>query len=173
MNNSISDKQILELFNNKCNCISYDEVYKHRSLKSLLAPYGFAIILYVWKDKPNYLGHWVYVGYGFNEDKNKIIIFDSLGHDDIDLNSQVDYPTSIRTHQDYPYLSKLIVESRYDTLYNSKQIQQSGSAVCARYSCFCAFNLKKFKNFEDFLKLFNKSKLSNDKLILKLTENYF
>jgi hypothetical protein len=173
MNESISNHQINKLFDNKCRCISYDELHNYRTLKSLLHPYGFAIILYVWDDIPTYNGHWVYIGYGKNKDKNKIILFDSLGHDDIDLNKKVDYPTSIRTHQDYPYLSELIINSKSDMLYNPKQIQQSDSAVCARYACYCAINLHRFKEFDDLLKLFDKSKLSNDKLILKLTENYF
>ena len=173
MNESISNRQIKNLFNNRCNCISYDELHNYRSLKQLLYPYGFAIILYIWDDIPNYNGHWVYVGYGKNKDEGKIILFDSLGHDDIDLNKKVDYPTSIRTHQDYPYLSKLILDSKSDLLYNPNQIQQSNSAVCARYSCYCALNLDKFKDFEEFLHTFNKTKLMNDKLILKLTERYF
>ena len=90
MNESISNHQINKLFDNKCRCISYDELHNYRTLKSLLHPYGFAIVLYVWDDIPTYNGHWVYIGYGKNKDKNKIILFDSLGHDDIDLNKKVD-----------------------------------------------------------------------------------
>jgi hypothetical protein len=173
MNEPISNHQIDKLFNNKCRCISYDELKTYKTLKQLLYPYGCAIILYIWEDKPSYNGHWIYLGYGKNKDKDKVILFDSLGKDDIDLNLQVPYMTSIRTHQDYPYLSKLILDSKMDLLYNPKQIQQSHSAVCARYSCYTARNLNKFDSFDDLLKQFNKSRLENDKLILQLTENYF
>lgn len=173
MNEPISNHQIEKLFNRKCRCISYDELQKYRTLKDLLYPYGCAIILYVWEDKPAFNGHWIYIGYGKNEDKDKIILFDSLGKDDIDLNKQVEANVANRTHQDYPYLSKLIVESKRDLIMNPKQIQQSSSAVCARYSCYCARNLDKFKNFGLFMKQFDKSRLDNDKLILHLTKYYF
>ena len=169
MNQPISDKQIKNLFNNNVRCISYDEIHKYRTLKSLLHPYGFIILLFVWNDIPSYNGHWIYVG----KYKDKICIFDSLGKDDIDTVLQVSDDVAKRTRQDYPYLSKLIVESKMDLLYNPRQIQQSDSAVCARYACFTARNLNKYKSFDDFLKLWTNDRKSNDELILKLTSNYF
>jgi len=173
MNEPISNHQIEKLFNKKVRCISYDELQKYRTLKDLLYPYGFAIILYVWEDLPSFNGHWIYLGYGKNEDKDRIVLFDSLGKDDIDLNKEVGAGVAMRTAQDYPYLSKLIVESKRDLLLNPNQIQQSSSAVCARYACYCARNLDKFKNFGLFMKQFDKSRLDNDKLILHLTKYYF
>ena len=172
MNTSISDRQIKELFNNKANVYSYDEIYKHRSINSLLNPYGFCIILYIWEDRPSYNGHWVYLGY--NNKNDTLIFFDSLGNDDEDLLDKVDRPVSIRTHQSYPYLSNLINESKIYCEYNPKQLQQSHSAVCARYSCYIARNIHKYKNLFDFVNNnFTNDRKKNDELILHLTQNYF
>ena len=172
MNTSISDREIKNLFNGKANVYSYDEIYKHRSLKSLLHPYGWCIILYIWTDNPSYVGHWVYLGY--NKHNDTLIFFDSLGNDDEDLLDKVDRPVSIRTHQSYPYLSNLIDESRLYCEYNPCQLQQSQSAVCARYSCYAARNIHRYKNLYDFVdKNFTKDRRNNDELILHLTQNYF
>jgi hypothetical protein len=169
MNQPVSDKQIKKLFDNKVRCISYDEIQNYRTLRSLLYPYNFCILLFVWDDIPSYNGHWVYVG----KYKDKICIFDSLGKDDIDTVSQVSNDVAKRTYQDHPYLSKLIVESKMDLIYNPRQIQQSHSATCARYACYTARNLNKFKTFDDYLKLWTNDKKENDEKILTLTQNYF
>jgi hypothetical protein len=169
MNEAISDKQIKELFNGNVRCISYDEIHKYRTLKNLLYPYNFCILLFVWDDIPSYNGHWVYVG----KYKDKIAIFDSLGKDDIDTIKQVPNDVARRTYQDHPYLSKLIVDSKMDLIYNPRQIQQSHSAVCARYACYAARNLNKYKTFDDFLKEWTDNKIENDNKILALTKNYF
>ena len=147
MNTSLSDKEILNLFNGKANVISYEEVHNHRSLKSLLDPYNFCIILYVWKDKPCCSGHWVAICVH----KNKVLFFDSLGNDDEELLEHVDERVSVRQHEDYPYLQQLIDESRYDMEYNHKQLQQNTSAVCGRYSCYFVRNMHNYKDFKDFL----------------------
>ena len=34
MNESVSDKQIKELFNNKCRVISYDEIHKYNNISN-------------------------------------------------------------------------------------------------------------------------------------------
>jgi hypothetical protein len=170
MNTAISDKQIKELFNNKANVMSYDSIKQHNTLKSLLAPYGFCILLYVWSDNNGKMsGHWVAIKYH----KNSIIMFDSLGNDDCDLLKDVSYPVAVRNHEDYPYLSKLIMDSNIPCYYNPYQIQQDGSAVCARYSCHFVRNIDKYKSLTDYLKLFTKDKKKNDELILHLTQNYF
>lgn len=169
MNIPISDKQINDLFNGNVRCISYDQIQHYRSLKSLLHPYNFCILLFVWDDIPSYNGHWIYLG----KYKDKICIFDSLGKDDIDTVKQVPDDVARRTYQDHPYLSKLIVDSKMDLIYNPRQIQQSHSAVCARYACYAARNLNKYKSFDDFLKEWTDNKKENDEKILMLTKNYF
>jgi hypothetical protein len=165
----ISDKQIKKLFNGYVRCISYDEIINYRTLKSLLYPFGFAILLYVWDDIPSYNGHWLYIGYY----KDKVCMFDSLGKDDIDTVQQVPEDVAKRTYQNHPYLSKLIINSKMDFIYNPRQIQQSDSAVCARYACYAARNLNKYKSFDDFLKEWTNNKKQNDEKILMLTKNYF
>jgi hypothetical protein len=173
MNKSVSDKQIKELFNNKCNVISYDEIYKHQSLNSLLHPYGHAIILYVWDDMPSYSGHWVALCYHKN---NKLLFFDSLGNSDIELLKEVPRRVSVRTHQSYPYLSNLILKSKCEPEYNMTQLQQDGSATCGRYSCHMIRNIHKFKTLNDYINHYfpnASNKLENDKRILQETSNYF
>ena len=169
MNEPTSDSQIKRLFNGNVRCISYDEIQNFRTLKSLLHPYKFCILLYVWDDIPSYNGHWLYIGYY----KDKVCMFDSLGKDDIDTVQQVPEDVARRTYQNHPYLSKLIIDSKMDFIYNPRQIQQSGSAVCARYACYAARNLHKYKSFDDFLKEWTNDRKKNDEKILMLTKNYF
>ena len=69
--------------------------------------------------------------------------------------------------------SGLICWVKMDLIYNPRQIQQSDSAVCARYACFAARNLNKYKTFDDFLKEWTNNKKENDEKILLLTKNYF
>ena len=167
MNESVSDKQIKELFNNKCRVISYDEIHKYNNIRSLLDPWGFCIILYVWNDRPSFSGHWVAVSYY----KNNVIFFDSLGNDLDELLKDVPNSCRARTHQDFPYLQDLLEKSNMPILYNPTQLQQDHSAVCGRYACYFVKNIKNYKSFDDFLDQFTKDKKSNDELILKLKDN--
>src|ERR1700679_3286027 len=162
MNEALSDKQILDLFNGKANVISYDQIHNHRSIKSLLHPYGFCIVLYIWKDNPSMSGHWIAI----KTHGDKILFFDSLGNDDEELLEHVGKRIAVRNHEDYPYLQNLMNESRYEIEYNPKQIQQSDSAVCGRYSCYFVRNMHNYKSFQSFLSQFGSNKKENDELIL-------
>lgn len=169
MDTPSSDNQIKKLFGGKCNVYSYDQIHLHTSLRSLLEPYGFAIILYIWKDKPSMIGHWVAIAYH----NNKVIFFDSLGNDDEELLHNVNDRVAVRQHEDYPYLQNLFDQSNMDVEYNHKKLQQNNSAVCGRYACYFVRNIANYKTLADFLKQFSTNKKANDELILRLTKNYF
>jgi hypothetical protein len=128
MDRALSANDILQLTKGKTNIIVYPELYKAKNIDELLTPYGCCVILYM--SAQNY-GHWVCL----IKNKNTLEFFCSYGMmiDDQLLFIPKDFAN--QTHQNYPYLTKLIAESRYRLSVNTKQIQAYDEKVasCGRH----------------------------------------
>ncbi len=143
---SLSNVEILKIIKNKANLVSYTNIHKFRSLDQLLNNYGACIILY--ETKKMY-GHWCCV---FKLDNNTIEFFDPYGlMADRQLNF-IDKNYKIESHQDYPYLTKLMLDSPYVLTYNHHPFQEYKKGVnsCGRWVAlrllFRNLDLDKFIN---------------------------
>jgi hypothetical protein len=134
----LSDTDILKIMNNRLNLVSFDQIAKYDNVDDLMKD-GRCCILY--ESKPNF-GHWTCI---FKRDDG-LHFFNSYGN----LEGKTDgYPDAflkyinanfrVTSHQNYPYLSELMLKSNYPLHYNnyvyqklSKDIKTCGYWVCLR-----------------------------------------
>lgn len=129
----LSDKDILNLLNNRVNIEVYPNLHKYQNIDELLGPYEACVILF--ESKPNY-GHWCCV---FKINDDLIEFFNPYGSikngfpDDCLLH----IPTNFRkeSHQYVPYLSLLLLNSPYELSYNEYELQQHNNNIktCGRH----------------------------------------
>src|SRR5208337_542334 len=126
---SLSNEEILQIINNKANLISYPDVHKYRDLDELLGKYGACVILYEWK---NLYGHWTCI---FKLDDETVEFFDPYSlFPDKELKF-INKEYRIKTHQNFPYLTSLMLKSPYVLTYNDFPFQQYKEKVntCGRW----------------------------------------
>ena len=165
MEKTLATSDIVNALEGKTNVYSYDEIKHYNSIDDLLKPYGKAVILYFWKDKPNKFGHWCCI---FKTPRDTIEFFDSYGSVEHLLK---DIPTTFKNSHgmEFPYLSKLVYDSPYEYEYNDKKLQDNDSNVCGRY--VIARLSTTDMPIQKFQKIFNKKPKENDMIVYKLTED--
>lgn len=162
----LSNKEILKLIKNKANLISYKNIHDYDSLDELLGKYGACIILY--ESRPDF-GHWCCI---FKNDDDLIEFFDPYAlYPDFQL-KYLDKKFRDKTGQNYPYLSRLMLESPYDLSFNHYKFQKlkKGVNTCGRW---CATRLM-FRDMplDDFIDIFNKKRnYPNDFFVTYMTNN--
>ena len=72
-NYSLSDTEILNLTDNQCKIISYQDLENYNDIDEVLTPFGATVILYQQKQK---VGHWTVL---IKHSNTLLEIFDSLG----------------------------------------------------------------------------------------------
>ena len=128
---ALSDSQIYDKMDHKVNIMTYSELHKFKNIDEVLGPYRRACLLL--SSKPNY-GHWVCLF--VNPKDKKLYFFNSYG----DLEGQyAGYPDYYLTYvdkqfrdksfQDKPYLSNLLVNSKYELDYNPVDYQKMGKNI--------------------------------------------
>ena len=140
-NKALSDDDIMKIMNRKTNLISYPEITQYRDIDDMLID-GRCVILYCSKEN---FGHWTCI---FKR-KDGLHFFNSYGN----LESKTDgYPDAflkyinekfrVESHQNYPYLLKLMEKSPYELHYNdykyqklSKDVKTCGYWCCLRMKC--------------------------------------
>lgn len=128
-----SSEDILNAVDGETKIVKYCDIHKFRNIDELLRPYNSVVILY--QTKPNY-GHWVclHLNNGILEffDPYGKIIDSQLEHIDPNFRKV--------SYQDFPYLSKLMLDSPYKLIYNKAPLQKQNSSVssCGRH---CAMRL--------------------------------
>lgn|ERR1700759_3986003 len=131
---ALSNKEVLELVNNKANIVIYPDLYKYKSIDEVLGPYGAVFILF--ESKPNY-GHWCLL---FKINNNKLEFFNPYnGYPDDSLDFiPVDFRE--KSNQNIPYLSILLYNSPYKLSYNEYDFQKHDKNIktCGRW---CAVRL--------------------------------
>ena len=159
----LKSSDMVRALDGKVKLYSYDQIVQFQTIDELLEPYGRVIILYFWKTTPAKIGHWTSV---HKTPWNTIEFFDSYGSIERTLK---DLPKEIKqaTSQDYPHITKLLYESKYETEYNDKKLQDYHSNVCGRYVLSRLATTE--MHIEDFQKVFNMSPKENDKLVMEIT----
>jgi len=163
MDAPLTGKQIINYMNGNINVILYSDLKNYNSIHHLLNKYGQIIILYFWKSKPSYYGHYITVFYNKN---GNIEVFNSLGENFIDETlKNIDKKFKEQHNEDFKWLTYLLYNQPLKVEYNEKKLQSNTSATCGR---FCLYRLKrKDLNIEEFQNLFNNIK-TNDKKIISL-----
>lgn len=163
MDYSLSNYDIQNLLNNKCNLVSYSDIKNYKTLNQLLGKYKKCVILY--KSANNY-GHWTCI----YEHKGIIYFFDSYG---FVPNAQLKFlPNHLNKEleQDHKHLIKLILDTQKPVEFNEFPLQEfkKGINTCGKW---VVFRLKHpsvpIKMFNDLFK--NKS-YTPDELINKLVK---
>lgn len=169
-NTPLSDGDIESMMQGKVNIVYYPDVHKYKSVDELLHPYGCCIILYV--SKPH-TGHWVCltVRPEIHMKKNgnpKIILeyFNPYGSDNTfgysgmpdDELHFIDDQFRIENNEDYPYLTRLILNCDYKLTYNEFPFQKLNSDIktCGRWTVLrCLLRELSLEQFRDlFLGLY-------------------
>lgn len=161
MDIALSDKQVLRIVDGKANMILYPELYKYTNLDDMLVPYGACFLLF--ESKPSY-GHWCALLKLNNEE---VEFFDPYGtFPDKEL-EWIPEPFKENSNQDYPYMSRLMIESPYKLSYNEHPFQKHGAGIktCGRWAAVRI--LLKDLSLKQFTKLFLQP--NGDKMIAELT----
>lgn len=166
MRKSLSDKDIKELcYPAKVKVVEYKELANKGNIDELLDRYDALILLYTTgKD----FGHWVTI---FPVSNSKIEFFDPYG---IKMDGELKFVPEDRKiidHEDYPHLTRLLVNSRYkDIVYNTTKLQKlkKGINTCGRWACVRVKFRKVPLNI--FLKSFKGWSFSPDQMVVGLSE---
>jgi hypothetical protein len=125
---SLSDSEILKLVNNKANLLTYPELLEYEKIEDALGPNKCLILLYLTKE--NY-GHWVcLIDHG-----NRIEFFDSYNYKPDHEQDFIPKKFKKESHQEIPYLTKLLLDSGKPIEYNHAQLQGNGKGIntCGRH----------------------------------------
>lgn len=163
MEYSLSNNDILNYLDNKCNFHTYKELKNFNNIDELLGKYNKCVLLYLTKE--NY-GHYT----ALYKVGNTIYFFDPYGYMIDDELKFVPKHLKKELNSDYRYLTELLYNSGYDVEYNEYQLQKKkiGINTCGRWVILRLIYPK--ISINDFYKLFNevKDKIDLDKLITLL-----
>jgi len=149
-NSALSNQDILNLLNGKCNIVLYPDMHKYKTIEQLLNPYNCCIILY--ESKPNY-GHWC----ALTKHNDNIEFMNSYGGLPDCCLKYINKDFRKKSKQLIPYLKKLMFKSPYALFYNEFAFQKKGYDIktCGRHCvirCLCKdLNIYQYKNLLDEL----------------------
>ena len=152
-NYSLSDTEILNLTDNQCKIISYQDLENYNDIDEVLTPFGATVILYQQKQK---VGHWTVL---IKHSNTLLEIFDSLG---LGLDKELEFSEYNKERHGgraIPHLSILIENSKYKIESNSVQLQKDSKDIntCGKW---CAIRVKfREKRLKDFVEMFKSSKI--------------
>lgn len=152
-NYSLSDTEILNLTDNQCKIISYQDLENYNDIDEVLGPFGATVILYQQKQK---VGHWTVL---IKHSNTLLEIFDSLG---LGLDKELEFSEYNKERHGgraIPHLSILIENSKYKIESNSVQLQKDSKDIntCGKW---CAIRVKfREKRLKDFVEMFKSSKI--------------
>lgn len=144
---SLSNFDLMKLVDGKAKVVTYDNLYKYKNLDHLLYPYDAVFLLYLFKPK---YGHWV----ALTKRNNVVEYCDSYGKPPDEVLEHIPKLFAKKSHQDYPYLSKLLWESPYNIEYNDYNFQKHGNDIrtCGRFAALRV--IFKHLTLNKFAKLF-------------------
>lgn len=128
MDVALSNEDIERLLNGRCNIVLYPNIHKFETLEQLLYPYDSCVLLF--QSKPNY-GHWVCI----TKHENDIEFFNSYGGYPDDSLNYINKKYAEESGQDYPYLTKLFLDSGLNLFYNEYKFQEKNKDIktCGRH----------------------------------------
>jgi len=131
-NVALSDRDLLRVLDGKANIVLYPDIANMGSLDDVLGPHGAAIILFC--SRPSY-GHWCALIRGVGGDYGRVEFFNPYGGFPDDSLELLDRAWAVRSGQDKPLLSLLMIESPYELSYNQYPFQEHSKNVktCGRH----------------------------------------
>ncbi len=162
---SLSDRDIKILcYPAKVKVIQYKDLASKRNIDEVLDRYDALVILYTTSEG---YGHWVTV---LPVDNETVEFFDPYG---IKIDRELKFvPDEIkrRDNEDYPHLTRLLYNSRYEKfVYNSTKLQKfvKGVNTCGRWACVRI----RFRHvpLKDFLDAFKGLGSNSDSLVVGLS----
>jgi len=157
----------MHIADGKTKIMTYKDLNNFDSIDSVLHPHGNVVLLY--ETRPNY-GHWVCLLKHISDNGRPYLeFFDSYGMAPDQQLSFIKSRFRQENHQDYPILTELMKQSKYPVIYNKEQLQDDFNDVstCGRHVSFRL--IMRDRPLADYLRMFNKSKLSPDEIVTYLT----
>lgn len=168
MDYSLSDSDILNCLSGKTKVILYSDLKNVSDIDDLLKPYDSFVVLH--EQYPR-IGHWACLT--LNRRNNELEYFNSYGDYPDDFLDLVDDGLKKKLNEDYPYLTMLMINSKYNLAYNQYKLQKLSNdiATCGRYVVVRI--LLKDIPLDEFVKIFKNKKYTPDEVAYKLTGNFF
>ncbi len=163
INKSFSARDILDMVDHKANLITYPQLLKYETIDEAMGKYGALVLLYETRE---YYGHWCTI---FKLNKNTLEFFDPYGIIIDDELKFINKKFRQESNQDFPYLTKLLYNSKYKITYNHHQFQKYGHNIntCGRWVSLRLIFRK--LSLKQFIKLFDLKGINNDWLVTALT----
>lgn len=157
-----SGQDILNLLDGQTKILLYSDLKKFSNIDQVFEPYDCVVILY--ETKPSY-GHWVCL----IKHKDKIEYFDPYGNPPDNPLDYIDKKLKPQLGEDYPYLSKLLLDSPYEIVYNSYPLQKFSKDIssCGRHVGL-RLSMKKYP-LNKYVKIMLGGELSPDDTVTYLT----
>jgi len=120
---ALSNIDILNAVNNKCNLVTYSDIQHYRNIDDLLGPYHCCVILY---ESDGDCGHWCVLQ---RRKDGKLEFFDPYG---IPIDDKIKWNTE---NVYCPELTKLIVDNKESLVYNDQPLQKMKKNIntCGRH----------------------------------------
>lgn len=166
---ALSTQDVDKLMEGKTKILTYPILSQYTNIHSLLAPYDSCIFLYLAKEK---YGHYCAIA----KRNGKICFFDPYGGDKMpdEQLKNINPNFRSRSHQDYPYLTKLLYEAMEPIEYNEHRYQRYHPDVktCGRHCiCFVLSGLDIDGYYNKMKQLSKKYNMNYDDLVTFLTSN--
>ncbi len=158
---SLSDRDVLGIVQGKANLVIYHDLHKYSNVDEILEPFGACFILF--ESKPRY-GHWCLL---FKVNENMVEFFNPYGGFPDDSLDSISKSFKRQSNQDKPYLSRLLLNSRYILSYNEYDFQKRENNIktCGRW---CSVRLVcRNLTLNQFAKLFKNN--NGDDMVTLLT----
>jgi len=124
----LSNEDITRIVPN-CRFVPYEQLHQYTTLDQLLpTPNSKVVILYQLAK----VGHWICLFY--NHQGCQLQCFDSLGYKPDDELKDVDPQFLHSKHQDRPYLTYLLAQSRVPVNYSPYKLQKHHTSTCGMWA---------------------------------------
>ena len=126
---ALSNKDMAKMLNHENKLVLYPDLHKYDNIDDVLGPHGMCTLLF--ESRPNY-GHWTCL---WKFDKDTISFFNSYDGLPDDSLEYINNKYKDESHQNYPYLSRLLYDSSYKLTYNEYAYQKHGQDIktCGRH----------------------------------------
>ena len=126
---ALSGSNILEIVKGESKLVRYPDLHKYDTIEEVLYPYNCFFLLYETKEK---YGHWVCV---ILHPNGVLEFFDPYGHFIDHQLEYIDDEHRLKSNQEYPFLSRLLLNSPYIIDYNNNKIQKEykNNSTCGRH----------------------------------------
>lgn len=179
MHHALSESEMKQSMDDKVNICTYTDLHNFSDIKQLLGPYNRCFLLFL--SKENY-GHWTCLFLNKQNGKDTLHFFNSYG--DLNKGKYDGYPDEFlkyidknfraESHQDFPYLTELMLKTKYPLEYNPTQFQKLDKDIkTCGYWCICRLMFSELtdEQFTDFIRSnCANMQLTPDELVVKIVD---